>query len=902
LPIEEIGIKRNFDYDHAGRLMTVKHQLNSEPEVTLVANEYNELGELVDKQLHSTDGTNFEQSVDYRYNIRGWLTSINDADLSDGESDYFGMNLGYNTDIGLNVPTADLQFNGNISSVKWSGDDEAIGYSYNYDPMNRLHKANHQVIGAGASDAFDVVIGTDAISGYDLNGNIKSLSRNTTGGTVMDDLGYTYAGNQLLSVSDAGDIGDGFKDGNTTGDDYDYDDNGNMTIDKNKGITSIEYNHLNLPSKVYKGDEYIKYIYDASGIKLAQEVYDGVNPEPIKRTDYIGEFIYEQEGAGESELAIIQHEEGRIVPNALTGAFEYQYHLKDHLGNTRLTFTTEPKIHEFALNYESDAGLPDDIAMFENVAPSSIIGNDAMDHTDLAPETTYTNSQLLNGASGSIVGSVLTIPVGKGDQINAEVYAKYMAATATSNPVSSIAGAVIGAITGSTGTANYEGAINGTVAADGSFINALGNGVSSTEPMAFINLMFLADDATDITSDQFSYGQVSPASNNAHAILSLPEAFEAPSSGFVVVYLSNESSLLTEVYFDDLKITVNESKIIQTDSYYPFGLAFNSYKRSTNTKNDFTYNGKELQDELDLGWMDYGARMYNADIGRWHNLDQLADKYTNLSPYQYVMNNPINAIDPDGRLIIFISGLRLAQGAGDQSHTGVDGLSVGGRQGIYNNDVFNYWSTRKNSFGRSASIDGFFKDFYNDRNTAYLSGSSTIRSQATDRAAEGKQKAKEFHKSVLNGDVTIGDGETIKIVSHSQGGAHSVGFADQLMSYKDKDGNSVYNIEIIWHITPHQPTDIEQSNGIPSVQISHPSDAVSSNAPFWLPNGGSTFGKIQGIDGFYGEDLFGGPGQPPAEGPNGNRSGHNVTDNYQYLVQVANDFCKQNPDKCTVKE
>ena len=60
----------------------------------MIQNEYNELGELVDKKLHSANGNDFEQSLDYSYNIRGWLNSINDAALSDGENDYFGMENG----------------------------------------------------------------------------------------------------------------------------------------------------------------------------------------------------------------------------------------------------------------------------------------------------------------------------------------------------------------------------------------------------------------------------------------------------------------------------------------------------------------------------------------------------------------------------------------------------------------------------------------------------------------------------------------------------------------------------------------------------------------------------------------------------------------------------------------
>ena len=85
------------------------------------------------------------------------------------------------------------------------------------------------------------------------------------------------------------------------------------------------------------------------------------------------------------------------------------------------------------------------------------------------------------------------------------------------------------------------------------------------------------------------------------------------------------------------------------DSYYPFGLAFNNgYQRVTAKENRFLYNGKELQDELDLGWMDYGARMYMPDLGRWGVVDPLAEFTANWSPYRYGYNNPVKFIDPNG--------------------------------------------------------------------------------------------------------------------------------------------------------------------------------------------------------------------------------------------------------------
>ncbi|MDH5382117.1 MAG: hypothetical protein OEW75_14775 [Cyclobacteriaceae bacterium] len=86
----------------------------------------------------------------------------------------------------------------------------------------------------------------------------------------------------------------------------------------------------------------------------------------------------------------------------------------------------------------------------------------------------------------------------------------------------------------------------------------------------------------------------------------------------------------------------------QLYDYYPFGLTFNSWQRGGSKKNDYLYNGKEMQDELDLGWMDYGARMYDGSIGRWHVIDLMIEKHYNSTPYAYVYNNPIGFKDDFG--------------------------------------------------------------------------------------------------------------------------------------------------------------------------------------------------------------------------------------------------------------
>jgi RHS repeat-associated protein len=646
-------VEETFSYDHSGRLTLAYHSLNGATPVLMTSNEYNELGQLVDKKLHSTNsGGNFAQSIDYRYNIRGWLLSVNHSDLTSGNNlsedqpsegnDLFGMELGYEKSIGSGNA---LMYNGNISAIRWSKDMsmdstvKEVAYNYSYDPMNRIISATHRFNTLGAWGNAGKLFNESGYT-YDLNGNIKSLVRRNDIGAVMDSLAYDYgstASNLLLKVTDAGDKTAGFiEPSSTTGDDYSYDKNGNMITDKNKGITQITYDHLNLPVTVTKSTgDYLTYTYNSSGMKLRQDVF---NPSNVlkKRTDYVGAYVYEND-----TLRFINTAEGRVV---MTGAQpEYQYHLKDHLGNVRVTFTTRREVETSTATLESATAVSESNTFNPSYGNATIINATVYNHTPGG-----SRSQRLTAASSNdIIGLTKSLRVMPGDTINAEVYARYLAPTTTNTNVpAQILAAMLSAF-GVSAASTGEGHLLYEAVNEMSIANLLvtsGSGVDPNLPKVYLNYILFD---SDFLPYDMGFDQVSNAGASAHEKLSVSALATKP--GYAYIYFSNENGKVVEVYFDDFKVEHVKSPIIQSQDYYPFGLTFNSYSKENSVNNPYQYNGKEKQDEVDLGWLDYGARVFMPEIGRWDVTDPYAEKYYSWTPFNYTFNNPVLFVDKDGR-------------------------------------------------------------------------------------------------------------------------------------------------------------------------------------------------------------------------------------------------------------
>ncbi len=364
-----ITINDHFTYDHAARLLTHTQTINNGSPELIVNNSYDALGQLIQKKVGGDVNTVPEtsiglQTVDYTYNIRGWLRQINDIDATG--TDLFSFKINYNT---TQTQPSEALYNGNISETHWHTVNDSPttkrGYAYSYDALNRLEDAKGIQIVFGTLHASHNYYSESGMQ-YDKNGNLLRLNRKEDGSaSYIDRLFYTYdSGNKLVAVQDGWSGASaikGFIDGNTTGNDYTYDANGNMLRDLNKGIGTttadgIRYNHLNLPTQVrFNNDttKNISYIYDATGTKQAKVVTNGGS---LTTTKYAGNFIYEETGSGEV-LKFFNHPEGYVEPittNSIlikteaqgkrsaapnSTLYKYVYQYKDHLGNIRLSYT-----------------------------------------------------------------------------------------------------------------------------------------------------------------------------------------------------------------------------------------------------------------------------------------------------------------------------------------------------------------------------------------------------------------------------------------------------------------------------------------------------------------------------------------------------------------------------------
>jgi RHS repeat-associated protein len=659
-----------YEYDHAGRLLTLKKNFDDLVEKTISQYIYNELGQVVNKAI----GNQLE-TQQYNYNIRGWLLGINAGYVNSpgatvpGEvgSHFFGERISY--DQGF----TNKQYNGNIAGIQWKagGDRIARAYGFVYDYANRLIHADFNQQNQGSSDwTKDKVDYSVSNLSYDGNGNILTMTQRGLklgSSSIIDSLAYQYFANSnvLQKVTDlsgsASPLGD-FQDSVSTADDYTYDINGNIIRDINRKMfgtgsnPGAVFNLLDKPdSIVIAGKSGTHYYYNASGVTLAKKVNEYSSTGTItKNYLYINGFVYLND-----TLQYALNEEGCVrlakKVNSQTGenytAFEYDYFLKDHQGNIR-TVITEGK----------------DTAMYQaTMEPARQAVEDALFSNAYTPVNTQhpkpggfdNDSQnqkvaRLNGASGSSskTGPSLVLKVMAGDKVQINTYAWYN--TIAQQPqngvnlltelLAIIPGAVMGVGGGKLAMGNnslLSAAISPNLS---QFLNN-NRPYDNSKPRAYLNWI-LFDEQFNYVSSNSGVKQVMAGTEKQPLVAPLQTIGK---NGFLYVYVSNESP--QDVYFDDLTVKHFTGPLQQEQSFYPFGLqmAAISSKALLKTNVPFKYNaGNELEAEGSLNYYNTFYRKYDAQLGRFTGVDIRAEESYGMSVYNYGANNPVLYNDPMG--------------------------------------------------------------------------------------------------------------------------------------------------------------------------------------------------------------------------------------------------------------
>lgn len=676
---------------------------------TISTSAYDAFGRVHIKSFGAQPGTTTPiESMTYDYNIRGWLLGANRdyARTAASTANYFGFDLGYdNTNIAPSGGGTSLggyahaKFDGNVTGTVWktAGDGEIRKYDYSYDAAQRLMGADFNEYYSGSFNKEEGIDFSVSNLSYDANGNLGSMTQNgwVLGGgsaNAIDQLVYAPipGTNRLQCVTDGKDdknsvLGDFKYDPATKGTtDYAYDVNGNLLSDQNRKITSITYNYLNLPLIVtITGKGSVSYTYDVLGNKLKKVTTDNSvsGTTVVTTTTYLGSCTYQSRTTTPSntqspdfidQLQSIDNGEGRTRPvldaNGNLTSLVSDYFMRDNLDNIRMVLSDEQLITPYEPLTFEDLDATQQNAQWDNSTGESI--NISAVRTarpgNFGTSTTNGSYAMLVQKSTGAIGATKLLKVMSGDRIHVKVDYYYSTANANNSgasPVTDFLTSLAASLTNTTvpgplihgGAATISGQLSTNTDLTGLITPTPSTSGTNQAPMAYLCVLFF-DERFQFDKAHSVVVSVPYAPNTAGTIdRTFSNAIPAGKNGYAYVYFTNESNEL--VYFDNFTLSHEQGPVLEENHFYPFGLTMAGISsmavKSNYAENKYRFGAKELQnkefsDGSGLELYDFGARMQDPQIGRFHMVDPHAENYYNATPYGYVMNNPANATDPTG--------------------------------------------------------------------------------------------------------------------------------------------------------------------------------------------------------------------------------------------------------------